>query len=56
VLEKPGGHLEDRPRREDDIKVVVKETGLESMQCIDMAQNRDNWRAVVNMVMKLRFQ
>ena len=28
----------------------VKEMGLESVDEINLTQNRDNWRAVVNMV------
>jgi len=32
----------------------IQEVGLESMDWIDLAQNRDRWRAVVNAAMNLR--
>jgi hypothetical protein len=46
-----------RPRRrwEDNIKIDLQEVGWEGMDWIDMAQDRDRWRAVVNVVMNLRF-
>jgi hypothetical protein len=28
--------------------------GLEGMDCIDMAQDRDRWQALLNVVMNLR--
>jgi hypothetical protein len=43
-----------RPRREDNIKMYLKEIGWSSMDSIDLAQNRDQWRALVNTVMNLR--
>jgi hypothetical protein len=45
-----------RPRRrwEDDIKMDLQEVGWEDVDWIDMAQDRDRWRAVVNAVMNLR--
>jgi hypothetical protein len=45
-----------RPRRrwEDGIRQELREIGWGSVDCIQLAQNRDRWRAVVNMVMKLR--
>jgi hypothetical protein len=41
-----------RPRRrwEDNIKVDLQEVGCEDMDWIDVAQNRDRWRALVNAV------
>jgi hypothetical protein len=45
-----------RPRRrwEDNIRMDVREIGWGGMDCIDLAQDRDQWRALVNTVMKLR--
>jgi hypothetical protein len=45
-----------RPRRRwvDNIKMDLGETGWDSMDWIDLAQDRDQWRALVNTVMNLR--
>jgi hypothetical protein len=45
-----------RPRRrwEDNIKMDIREVGWEDMNWIDLAQDRDRWRALVNAVMNLR--
>jgi hypothetical protein len=45
-----------RPRRrwEDNIKVDLQEVGWGGIDWIDMAQDRDRWRAVVSAVMNLR--
>jgi hypothetical protein len=38
----------------DNIKMDLRETEWGGMGWIDLAQNRDQWRALVNMVMNLR--
>jgi len=43
-----------RPRWEDNIKMDFQEVGCGGMDWIELAQNRDRWRALVNVVMKLR--
>jgi hypothetical protein len=42
-----------RRRWEDNIKMDVQEVGW-GMDWIDLTQDRDRWRAVVNAVMNLR--
>jgi hypothetical protein len=36
-----------------NIKIDLRETGWGGMSWIDLAQTRDQWRALVNMVMNL---
>jgi hypothetical protein len=38
----------------DNIKIDLKETGWDGMDWIDLAPNRDQWRALVNTVMNLQ--
>jgi hypothetical protein len=42
-----------RCRWEDNIKMDLKEIGWGGMDWIDLAQDRDQWRALVNTVMNL---
>jgi hypothetical protein len=39
---------------EDNIRMDVREIGWESVDWINLAQDRDQWRAVVNTAMNLR--
>jgi hypothetical protein len=45
-----------RPRRKwkDNIKMGIRDIGLGRMYWIDLDQDRDQWRALVNTVMNLR--
>jgi hypothetical protein len=44
-----------RPKRkwEDNIKLDLKEIGIDEANCIRLAQDRVQWRAFVNTVMSL---
>jgi hypothetical protein len=49
-----GGETEGkrlRHRWEDNIKMDLQEVGCEGMDWIKMAQDRDRWSALVNVVM-----
>jgi hypothetical protein len=43
-----------RHRWEDNIKIYLQEVGCRVMDWIDLAQDRDRWRVLVNEVMNLR--
>ena len=43
-----------RHRWEDNIKMDLQEVGCEGMDWIDLVQDRDRWRALVNAVLNLR--
>jgi hypothetical protein len=45
-----------RPRRRwvDNIKMDLREIGWDGVDWIDMAQDRDHWRALVNTVLNLQ--
>jgi hypothetical protein len=43
-----------RRRWVDNIKMDLRKIRWDGMDWIDLAQDRDQWRALVNMVMKLR--
>jgi hypothetical protein len=38
----------------DNIKMDLRETGWDEMDWIDLAQDRDQWKTLVNAVMNLR--
>jgi hypothetical protein len=57
IMSFPGGKRPlGRPRRRwvDSIKMDLREIGWNGVDWIDLAQDRDKWRALVNTVMNLR--
>jgi len=57
LVGKPEGkRLLGRPRRrwENNIKMALKEVGSAGMDWIELAQDMNRWRALVNAVMNLR--
>jgi hypothetical protein len=57
LLGKPEGTRPfGRPRRrwENNVKIALKDTSCQNVDWIQLAQDRVQWPAVLNMVMKLR--
>jgi len=57
LVGKPEGKKKlGKPRRrwEDNIKMDLWEVGCEGMDCIDVAQDRDRWQALVKVVLNLQ--
>jgi hypothetical protein len=58
LVEKPWGKRQiGRPMRrwENNIKIDHQAVGCRGMDWIELAQDRDIWRALVNVVMKFPF-
>jgi hypothetical protein len=56
LVGKPGGKTPDGEsgyRWENNIKINLREVGLESEDWMHVARERDRWRALVNKVMNL---
>ena len=54
---KPEGkrpHRRPRRRGKDNVKMDLEELGCERMEWIELAEDKDRWRALVNVVMNLR--
>jgi hypothetical protein len=48
-----GELFKDRRRRVDNVRMDLQEVGWEDMDWIDLALDRDRWRALLNAVMDL---
>ena len=49
---RPLGRL--RRRWEDNVRIDLEELGINAGNCVDSAQDRDYWRALVNAALNLR--
>ena len=57
LTDKPTGKIPSgRPRRrwEDNIRMDLAEIGINAGNCVDSAQDRNYWTALVNAAMNLR--
>jgi hypothetical protein len=57
LVRKPEGKRSlGRPRHRwvDNVKIDLRDIGWNGMDWINLAQNRDRWRVLVNMVVNLR--
>ena len=57
LVMKPEGNRQlvgSRRRWKDNIEMYLQEVGCEGMDWIDVVQDREKWRALVNAVMNLR--
>ena len=55
LVEKPEGNRPLwRPRRENNIKMELQEVGYGGMDWIELVQDSEMWRELVNAVMNLR--
>ena len=52
-LQRPLGR--PRHRWEDNIRMDLEEIGINAGNCIDLARDRDYWRALVNAALNLLF-
>ena len=45
-----------RPRRrwEDNFRMDLREIGINTRNCVDLAKDRDYWRVLVNVALNLR--
>ena len=56
-MDKPTGKRAlGRPRRrwENNIRIDLKEIGIDTRNWVDLVQNRDYWRTLVNAALNLR--
>jgi hypothetical protein len=58
VAKPEGKRPRGRPKSRwfDNIKIDLRDKGWDGMEWIRLAQDRDQWRALVNKVMNLRVQ